>query len=183
MKFMETSLKGAFVVTPDFNEDGRGCFARIFCEREFAAQGLAFRFVQCNVSFNRARGTLRGMHYQAPPHADAKLIRCTAGSICDVAVDLRPRSATFKKWQAVVLSAENRKLFYIPAGFAHGFQTLEDHTELTYHHGAFYMPELERGVRYDDPALSIDWPLPVAAISERDRNHPLTGPDFQGVEP
>jgi dTDP-4-dehydrorhamnose 3,5-epimerase len=100
-----------------------------------------------------------------------------------VAVDLRPRSATFKKWQAVVLSAENRKLLYIPAGFAHGFQTLEDNTELTYHHGAFYTPESERGLRYDDPALSIDWPLPVAAISERDRNHPLIGADFEGIEP
>lgn len=182
MTFTETGLPGAFIITPDLIEDERGCFARIYCRREFADQGLNPDFVQSNISFNRKKGTLRGLHYQVQPHGDTKLVRCTAGTIFDVIIDLRRESPSFKRWWAVTLSGENRKLLYIPAGFAHGFQTLTDHAEVTYHHTAFYSPDFERGVRYDDPVLAVAWPLPVAVISIRDHNHPPMGLDFKGIE-
>jgi dTDP-4-dehydrorhamnose 3,5-epimerase len=158
MRFVPTKLAGAFVVEPEPRGDERGFFARTFCRDEFAARGLNTTWVQCNVSFNRRAGTLRGLHWQADPHAEVKLVRCTAGAAFDVIVDLRPDSPTYRQWVAVELSADNRKAVYIPAGFAHGFQTLADGTELFYQMSEFYYPELARGARWDDPALRIEWP-------------------------
>jgi len=180
MKFVETKLKGAFVITPDLIEDERGFFARTFCRREFEDHGLNPDLVQCNLSFNKKKGTLRGMHYQASPHAEVKLVRCTAGAVYDVIIDLRSASPTFKQWLSVELTAENRKMLYIPKGFAHGFQTLADNTELIYHHSAYYSPEYERGLKFDDSGLSIDWPLPVDVISARDQSHPQIDNKFLG---
>jgi len=154
-------------------EDERGFFARSFCQREFEAQGLNPRLAQCNVSFNHRRGTLRGLHFQAKPHEEAKLVRCTRGAIWDVAVDLREGSPTRLRWHAVELNAENRLGLYVPEGFAHGFQTLADDTEVLYQMSEFYHPELARGVRWDDPNLGIRWPLPDPILSERDRGYTL----------
>ncbi|CAN5828738.1 MAG: dTDP-4-dehydrorhamnose 3,5-epimerase [Gemmatimonadetes bacterium] len=168
MIFRETRLPGAYVIEPERIEDERGFFARSWCEREFRAHGLNPRLVQCNLSFNRYRGTLRGMHYQAAPHPEAKLVRCTMGRIHDVIVDLRPESPTFREWVAVELSAGNRRMLYVPEGFAHGFQTLEDESEVFYQMSQYYHAELARGVRWDDPAFGIAWPLPVQALSARD---------------
>ena len=182
MIFTPTPLTGAFVITPDLIEDERGFFARTFCRREFAEHGLNPNLVQCNISFNKTKGTLRGMHYQAAPHAEVKLVRCSAGSIYDVIIDLRMDSSTFKQWFAVELSADNRKLLYIPEGFAHGFQTRTDNTEVIYHHSAFYNPESARGLKFDDPAIGIIWPLPVSMISPRDQSYPLIDKHFKGIE-
>ena len=169
MIFVELALKGAFLIEPERLEDERGFFARTFCAAEFAARGLRATIAQCNVSYNRRRGTLRGLHYQAPPDEEAKLVRCTRGAAYDVIVDLRPGSATFRHWVGVELSAENRKMLYMPEGFAHGFQTLVDGTELFYQMSTAYVPGAARGIRWDDPDLAIEWP-PVAArvISPRD---------------
>jgi len=153
-------------------EDERGFFARSFCQNEFKAQGLDPVVAQCNVSFNRKRGTLRGLHYQAEPHAEAKLVRCTRGAVWDVIVDVRKGSPTARKWHTVELTAENRRALYIPAGFAHGFQTLEDDTEVLYQMSEFYHPESERGVRWDDRTLAIRWPIKDAVISPRDQAFP-----------
>lgn len=172
MIFHETSLKGAYVIEPERIEDSRGFFARIWCKREFRDRGLDSSLKQCGISFNRKRGTLRGMHYQATPYEETKLIRCTAGAIHDVIIDLRPDSETFKKWVAVDLSGENRKMLYVPGGFAHGFIALADATEVFYQMSQFYMPDHARGVRWDDPAFSIEWPIPVTEIAERDRSYP-----------
>ena len=172
MRFHRTELSGAVVIELDKQEDERGFFARTYCAREFAAHDLTCNFVQCNLSFNNMRGTVRGMHYQKPPYAEIKLVRCTRGSIYDVIIDLRPQSPTFARHFAIELSAENRLSLYIPAGFAHGFQTLEDGTEVFYQMGNFYEPGSDSGLRYDDPHLSIRWPLPVTAISEKDLNWP-----------
>lgn len=182
MKFVETILKGAYVITPDIIEDDRGFFARTFCRREFAEMGLNPDLVQCNISYNKKRGTLRGMHYQIRPHAEVKLIRCTAGAIYDVIVDLRPESPTFRQWISVELTAANHEMLYIPERFAHGFQTLSDDTEVIYHHSAYYSSENERGLRFDDSSLGIAWPLPVAVISARDQNHPSLDAYFQGLK-
>jgi dTDP-4-dehydrorhamnose 3,5-epimerase len=171
--FQPSPLAGAFVVELERREDERGFFARSFCQDEFAKHGLNPRLVQCNVSFNTRRGTLRGMHYQAKPHEEAKVVRCTQGAVFDVMVDLRPKSATFKRWQGVELSAANRRALYIPEGFAHGFQTLTDDAELLYLMSEFYHPECARGVRWDDPAFGIEWPLKDPHMSERDRTYPL----------
>jgi dTDP-4-dehydrorhamnose 3,5-epimerase len=168
MKFLETVLKGAFVIEPERLEDERGFFARVFCEHEFAAHGLETRFVQCSISFNWSRGTLRGMHYQAPPHEETKLVRCTRGAIYDVIVDLRPDSATHRQWIGVELSAENRRMLYVPRGFAHGFQTLQDYCEVFYQISQFHTPEAARAERWDDPALGIRWPLAPSILSQRD---------------
>jgi dTDP-4-dehydrorhamnose 3,5-epimerase len=173
MRFTDTRIEGAFIVDVEPYADGRGLFARTFCEREFAAAGLAARFVQCSVSTNYRRGTLRGMHYQHPPAAEIKLVRCTAGAIYDVIVDLRPESPTFRQHLAVTLSARDRRALYIPEMVAHGFQTLDDDTEVFYHISQFYAPDQAAGVRFDDPALAIPWPLPVSVISEKDRSWPL----------
>lgn len=182
MKFIEAKLKGAFIITPDFIEDERGFFARIFCRREFEEQGLNPDIVQCNTSFNKTKGTLRGMHYQAKPHTEVKLVRCTAGAIYDVIIDLRPESPSFKQWLATELSVENHKSLYIPEGFAHGFQTRAENTEVAYQHSAFHSPEYERGLRFDDPSLAIHWPLPMGLISPKDQSYPLIGNSFKGIE-
>ncbi len=169
MKLRELALTGAYLIEPERLEDERGFFARTFCAAEFAARGLRATVAQCSVSYNRRRGTLRGLHYQAPPHEEAKLVRSTRGAAYDVIVDLRPGSATFRQWVGVELSAENRRMLYIPEGFAHGFQTLVDDTELFYQMSTAYVPEAARGIRWDDPDLAIAWP-PAAArvISPRD---------------
>ncbi|MDD4464081.1 MAG: dTDP-4-dehydrorhamnose 3,5-epimerase [Desulfobacterales bacterium] len=182
MKFTETQLKGAFIITPDLIEDERGFFARTFCRREFEEHGLNPNLVQCNISFNITKGTLRGMHYQIQPHAEVKLVRCTAGVIYDVIIDLLPESPTFRQWFSLELSAENHKMLYVPEGFAHGFQTLADNTELIYQHSAFHSPGHEGGIRFDDPALNIVWPLPVSVISPKDQHYPFIDSAFKGTK-
>lgn len=172
MTFQETRLPGVFEIGLAMNSDERGFFARSWCQKEFEEHGLNPKLVQCNVSFNERKGTMRGLHYQAAPHAEAKLVRCTMGAIYDVVVDLRPQSPAFKEWIGVTLSAENRQMLYIPEGCAHGFLTLEDNTEVFYQMSEFYHPESARGVRWDDPAFKIEWPAPVEVISERDRTYP-----------
>lgn len=172
MIFIETKLKGAFIIEPERIEDGRGFFARCWCQREFESQGLNSRLAQCNISFNLKKGTLRGLHFQKPPHAEAKLVRCTAGAIFDVIVDLRRESPTFKQYMGVELNAENRSILYVPEGFAHGFQTIQDNTEVFYQMSEFYVPGSASGVRWDDPAFGIQWPFEVTVISPRDQNHP-----------
>ncbi len=180
MIFEETKLRGAFVIVPERIEDERGFFARTFCRREFEAHGLNPDLVQCNISFNKAKGTLRGMHYQIAPHAEAKLVRCTAGAIYDVVIDLRPESKTFRQWFGAELTAENRNMLYVPEGFAHGFQTLADESEVSYHHSAFFSPDHQGGVKYNDPALAIEWPLEISFISTRDQNLPCLDDLFHG---
>jgi len=172
LTFTETKLPGAFVIEPEMHEDDRGFFARTFCRREFEARGLNPQVVQCNVSFNKRKGSLRGMHFQASPYSEAKLVRCTAGSIYDVIIDLRPSSSAFRKHFGIELSARNRKMLYIPEEFAHGFQTLEDDTEVFYQMSQYYSPEHSRGVRWDDPAFGISWPPGERIIIERDRTYP-----------
>lgn len=172
MRFRELEIPGAFVIDLERREDDRGFFARTFCRREFEEHGLEPAVAQCNLSSNRRRGTLRGMHYQAPPGEEAKLVRCIRGAIHDVVVDARPGSPTLGRHAALRLDAENRRALYVPPGLAHGFQTLEDDTELLYQMSAFYAPELARGFRHDDPEVGIDWPLPVTVISDRDRTLP-----------
>ena len=170
MKFVETELNGAFIVEPDRLVDERGFFARTWCRKEFEQHGLNSNVVQCNISFNRNKGTLRGMHYQAPPFEEAKLVRCTMGSIFDVIIDLRPNSKTFMQWIAIELTAENRKMIYIPEGFAHGFLTLEDDTEVFYQMSEFYAPGYTRGVRWNDTKFKIEWPDDIRTISIKDKN-------------
>jgi dTDP-4-dehydrorhamnose 3,5-epimerase len=170
--FTESKLPGAFVIELERHTDQRGFFARTFCQQEFEAHGLNSQVVQCNVSINNRKGTLRGMHYQAAPFAEAKLVRCSSGSIYDVIIDLRPSSATFKRYFAVELSAENRRMLYIPEGFAHGFQTLQDDTEVFYQMAQRYSAEHARGVRWNDPAFGIEWPGGERIIIERDQHYP-----------
>jgi dTDP-4-dehydrorhamnose 3,5-epimerase len=173
--FIETKLKGAFIVEPEPHEDSRGAFARTFCAREFAARGLLAQFVQCSVSSSRKRGTLRGLHYQLPPACEVKLVRCTAGALYDVIVDLRPGSPTYRQHIGAELTARNRWALYVPEMFAHGFQTLEENTDVFYQISQYYAPQTATGVRFDDPRLAVQWPLPVAALSEKDMNWPLLG--------
>ncbi len=172
MKFLSTEVIGVMIVDIDPYQDERGMFARTFCSREFADHGLESAFVQCNVSFNRLRGTLRGLHSQRPPHEEAKLIRCTRGSIFDVALDLRPDSPTLLRHVAVELTAENRRALYVPRGVYHGFQTLDDETEVLYQMSTAYVPDHGTGVRWNDSSFGIDWPLPVRVISARDASYP-----------
>jgi dTDP-4-dehydrorhamnose 3,5-epimerase len=172
MTFHEGKIHGVFEVKPELLNDDRGFFARTWCQEEFAAHGLTPRLVQCNISFNRRKGTLRGMHYQIGEHAEAKLVRCTAGSIYDVVLDLRRQSPTFKAWVAVTLTAVDRNMIYVPEGCAHGFLTLHDDTEVFYQMSEFYNAESARGVRWNDPAFRIEWPGKVDVISERDRSYP-----------
>ena len=174
MIFTETKLPGAFVIDPQPVEDERGFFAQCWSEEAFADRGLNPRLVETNVSVNYQKGTLRGMHFQVAPHAQPKLVRCTAGAIYDVMIDLRPDSTTFKQWHAVELTAANHRQLYIPAGIAHGFQTLADNTEVSYHMSAIYRVESARGVRWDDPAFVIEWPhVGGRVINDRDRTWPL----------
>jgi dTDP-4-dehydrorhamnose 3,5-epimerase len=172
VKFIETRLKGAYIIEPEPIEDERGFFARSWCQQEFEAHGLNPNLVQCNISFNKKKGTLRGMHYQVTPHEEAKLVRCTKGAIYDVIIDLRPDSPTFKQWIAVELTAKNYKMLYIPEGFAHGFQSLEDNTEVFYQMSDFYHPQCARGVRWNDPVFKIEWPQNEWIISDRDLQYP-----------
>lgn len=172
MIFAEAELKGAFIIELQRLEDERGFFARSFCQREFEERGLNPKVVQCNISFNKEKGTVRGMHYQNAPHEEAKLVRCTRGAIYDVIIDLRPDSPTFLRYLAVELTAEDRRMLYIPEGFAHGFQTLEDNTEVFYQMSEFYHSECARGVRWNDPAFGIKWPLASPIISSKDRGYP-----------
>jgi len=176
MIFTETKLAGAFVIEPERLEDMRGFFAMNWSEREFRKRGLVSQFVESNISFSQKRGTLRGMHYQARPHGQVKLVRCTMGAIYDAIIDLRPESPTFKQWTSVELSAQNRLMLYVPLDFAHGFQTLEDNTEVTYQMSSTYHPESSRGVRWDDPGFGIPWPDADRVIIPRDREFP----DFAG---
>jgi dTDP-4-dehydrorhamnose 3,5-epimerase len=175
MLFEETFLSGVVQIHAEKRTDERGFFARTWCAEEFKQAGLDARLVQCSISFNARKGTLRGMHYQLAPYAETKLVRCTMGAIYDVVLDLRRESPTFKKWTGMTLTAENREMVYIPTGCAHGFVTLEDRSEVFYQMSESYHPQAARGVRWNDPAFGIEWPEAVAVISERDR----TLPDFQ----
>jgi dTDP-4-dehydrorhamnose 3,5-epimerase len=182
MRFSEIPLKGAYIIDLEPFIDSRGFFARTYCKREFNSIGHSGEFVQFNHSSSSHKGTLRGMHLQLPPCAEIKLIRCTSGRVYDVIIDLRRNSETFLQHIGVELSEENRKMIYIPEGFAHGFQTLEDHTQLIYHHTAYYSPEHDRGFHYADPAFAINWPLDPQHISEKDRDHPYIDQYFKGIE-
>lgn len=172
MIFTETALKSAFVIDPEPVRDERGMFARTWCQKEFEAHGLAVTWVQSSVSVNDHRGTMRGMHYQAAPYDEVKLVRCTAGAIYDVVVDLRPTSSTYGQHVGIILSAENRRAIYIPKQFAHGFLTLEDKSEVSYQMSEFYVPASARGFRWDDPTFKIAWPEPILVMSEKDRTWP-----------
>jgi dTDP-4-dehydrorhamnose 3,5-epimerase len=173
MQFVETLLKGAYIVEIDAFHDERGFFARSWCREEFTRHGLNPNLVQCSVSFNTKRGTLRGMHYQIAPHEEAKVVRCTRGAIYDVIIDLRPNSGTFKQWVALELTADNHRMVYVPEGFAHGFQTLTDNSEVFYQMSTFYQPQFARGVRWDDPAFALLWPeSELRIISEKDQQYP-----------
>jgi dTDP-4-dehydrorhamnose 3,5-epimerase len=171
--FRAVGIPGAFFVEVERIEDERGFFARTFCRAEFGRMGLVPRLAQCSVSFNRRRGTLRGMHWQAAPHEEARLVRCTRGGIYDVLLDMRRESQAFGNWIAAEVTAENRRGIYVPEGVAHGFQTLTDDTEVLYQMSEFYEPSCARGVRWDDPAFGIKWPVEHPILSERDRSHAL----------
>jgi dTDP-4-dehydrorhamnose 3,5-epimerase len=173
MIFTETKLKGAFVIDLEPRGDDRGFFARAFCRREFEAHGLKPAIAQANISFNRRKGTVRGLHFQYPPAAETKYVRCSRGAIVDVIVDLRPESPSYLHHVAVELTADNRRGLFVPERFAHGYQVLEDNTETTYQVGEFYTPSAESGLRYSDPRLAIDWPLPATDMSDKDQRWPL----------
>ena len=172
MIFIETAINGVWEIQPELIQDDRGFFARTFCEEEFRMKGLECHFVQCSISFNTKKGTVRGLHWQSEPFAETKLVRCTKGRMFDVAVDVRAGSTTRNKWLGVELSSENRKMLYIPPGFAHGFQTLEDDTEVSYQISQFYHPESARGIRWDDPTVNILWPIADVVLSVRDSSLP-----------
>ncbi len=172
MRFVSTELEGAWIVEPERQSDDRGFFARAWCQKGFAERGLNANLVQCNISFNRYQGTVRGMHYQKPPHEEAKLVRCTAGAIFDVIVDLRPKSTTYLQHFGVRLDSSERNALFVPEGFAHGFQTLEDSTEVLYQMSIEYRPESATGLRWSDPAIQIEWPLPISVISAKDSRLP-----------
>ena len=172
MLFQPTNLADAYLIQLETITDDRGFFARAWCVEEFAAHGLDTALVQCNLSFNKQQGTVRGMHYQMMPFAETKVVRCIRGALYDVIIDLRPTSPTYLQWLGVTLSAENRTALYVPQGFAHGFQTLTDETEVFYQMSAFYAPEYARGVRLNDPHFGIAWPLPVTVMSGKDQSYP-----------
>lgn len=179
MLFTETRLTGAFIVDPELMADQRGGFARVFCAREFESKGLNTTFLQVNISYNPRKGTLRGLHYQLEPAPETKLVRCTSGAVYDVIVDLRPGSPTYLQHVCVELTADNHRAIYVPRMFAHGYQTLRGAAEVMYQVDEFYAPGCERGLRYDDPALAIQWPEPVTAISDKDRAWPLIATGFR----
>ena len=182
MKFVEAPLDGAYVIELEPFEDERGFFARTFCQNEFATIGFHKQIVQINHSVTRQKGAIRGLHYQLPPACETKIIRCVQGKVFDVMVDIRKKSSTYLKWYGVELSKDNMRMVFIPEGFAHGFQTLSDNTELVYHHSASYSPESERGLRFDDPVLAIHWPMSVRAISSKDQSYPLIDNNFKRIE-
>jgi dTDP-4-dehydrorhamnose 3,5-epimerase len=175
MIFSQTNLPGVFVIDPEPFNDERGFFARSWSGSEFAAQGIDSNLVECNISFNKNKGILRGLHYQTAPHEQAKLVRCTAGAIYDVAVDLRPGSPTLHQWTAVELTQLNHRMLFISPGYAHGYQTLTDNAEVFYQMSDYYHPECSQGVRWNDPAFGIEWPLAEPIMIERDRTYPLIG--------
>ena len=179
MQFLDTAIAGTYIVEPELRADERGFFARTWSRDEFVAAGLVAEFTQCSVSFNVRRGTLRGMHYQRAPHEETKLVRCTTGRMYDVALDLRPESATCGRWVAAELSSDNHRALYIPRGCAHGFLTLEDDTEVLYQIAGDYVPASAAGVRWNDPAFGIEWPEPVTVIAERDRCYPDSPPRIE----
>jgi dTDP-4-dehydrorhamnose 3,5-epimerase len=181
MIFSETKLKGAWIIKPEPFTDERGLFARVYCEEEFKAIGHKKHFVQINHSVNSKKGTFRGLHYQLKPFSEIKLIRCVAGKVFDVIVDIRKGSDTFLQYFGVELSAKNMKMIYVPEGFAHGFITLENNSQLIYHHTSFYKPGFESGLRYDDPKLSINLPLSPVIITEKDKSYPLINSSFTGI--
>jgi dTDP-4-dehydrorhamnose 3,5-epimerase len=181
MIFTETALKGSFIISLEPYSDERGWFARTYCKKEFAVIGHDKEWVQLNHSFTADKGTVRGMHFQHPPFGEIKMVRCIAGAVLDVIVDIRSSSPTFLQHISVNLSAANKQMIYIPQGFAHGFQTLESDSELIYHHTEFYQPGVEGGLLYSDPMLNIQWPLPIQNISARDINHPLLDNNFKGI--
>lgn len=183
MLFTETPLGGAYLIELEKKGDDRGFFARVFCEREFGELHLVTKFVQVNNSLSPQKGTLRGMHYQLAPKAETKLVRCVRGVLWDCILDLRPDSSTFGQWYGTELSAENRLMMYLPKGFAHGFITLTDEAEAFYFVDEFYAPEMERGIRWDDPRFGIKWPLPPSVLSDRDRSHPAFDPAYHLASP
>lgn len=182
MKFHSTPVEGAFLIEPERRGDDRGFFARLFCEEEFGRHGLATRFVQVNNSLTARRGTLRGLHYQLPPAAEAKGVRCVRGALFDVVADLRPDSPTFRRWFGAELTAENRLMMYVPPGCVHGFVTLADDTETLYLASTAYAPEQERGIRYDDPIFAVEWPMAPVEMSQKDRSWPDFDPAYHGIE-
>lgn len=171
MLFKKTELQDSYIIELERMEDERGFFARTFCQKEFEKQGISTRIVQCNISYNKEKGTLRGMHYQLAPHQEAKIVSCSRGSMYDVIIDIRPDSSTYCKWVAVELTARNHRILYIPKGFAHGFQTLEPDTEVSYWMSNFYNPASQRGIKWDDPIFAIDWPVSNPIVSERDLSY------------
>jgi dTDP-4-dehydrorhamnose 3,5-epimerase len=182
MQFRKTPLEGAYLVELEKRGDERGFFARLFCEKEFGAAGLETRFVQISNSQTGAKGTLRGLHFQLPPAAEVKVVRAVRGALWDVIVDLRLGSATYLKWFGAELNEYNRRMMYVPRGFGHGFVTLTDNVEAIYFNSAFYAPEAERGLRWNDPAVRIEWPLQPREMSDKDRKWPDLNPEFHGVE-
>ncbi len=181
MIFTPTTLQGSYLVGLEPFMDERGWFARTYCKNEFAAIGHTAEWVQLNHSVTNKKGAIRGMHYQLPPFSEIKMVRCIAGVVFDVIIDLRKGSPTFLKWFGTELSAANKIILYIPEGFAHGFQTLTDDCELIYHHSQFYTPGVEAGIRYDEPRINIEWPLPVVTMSERDKQHLFLDKEFKGI--
>jgi dTDP-4-dehydrorhamnose 3,5-epimerase len=181
MRFLDTELKGAFIIELEPRRDDRGLFVRTFCKREFSEINHSKEFVQCNQSISVQKGTLRGMHFQVPPSAEIKLIRCIRGKVFDVIIDLRKDSPTFLEHIEVILSEENMNMIYVPEGFAHGFQTLEDNSQMMYHHTEYYTPENERGLNFNDPAFHISWPLEPFNVSEKDQKYPFIDNNFKGI--
>jgi len=181
VKVLQSPLENAFVLQAEPYVDNRGKFARIFCQEELRQIGHQKRIVQINHSLTREKGAIRGMHFQHPPKAEIKIVQCLSGSVFDIIIDLRRNSSSFLKWYGEVLSDKNQKMMYVPEGFAHGFQTLEENTELLYLHTEFYSPKYEGGVRYNDPLINISWPLETTDISEKDQNYPLLSENFEGI--
>lgn len=181
MKYLETGITGSYVIELDKIEDDRGFFARLFCANEFRKNNLITEFVQINNSLSKTKGVLRGLHYQLPPHSEVKIVRCIRGSLFDVILDLRPDSPSYCQWFGVELSGDNRRMIYVPRGCAHGFITLEQNTEALYLTSNYYFPSAERGVRYDDPRFSIQWPIEPVEVSEKDQEWPDFEPEFHGV--
>ena len=181
MIFTEITLKGSYTIDLDVFADDRGWFARTFCKKEFESISHDKEWVQMNHSFTIEKGSIRGMHFQLPPFSEIKMVRCISGAVYDVIIDLRKDSATFLQWAAIELSATNKKMIYIPEGFAHGFQTLSDNCELIYHHSQFYTPGVEAGMQYNDQLINIKWPLPLTNISTKDNHYPLLNINFKGI--
>lgn len=182
MNFIETPLVGAYLIELEFFEDERGLFTRTFCQKEFKSIGFHKQIVQINHSLTIQKGTIRGLHYQLPPACETKIVRCVQGKVFDIMVDLRQNSATFLQWYGFELAKDSQRMVFIPDGFAHGFQTLTDNSELIYLSSEFYNLQYERGLRFNDPALAIEWPFPVTVISAKDKSHPFIGDNFKGIK-